>query len=125
MSSSTAGAACTIEAAADALRLLCEHLGIPEGSTLVGYSLGARLALRMLCSGSTAFRKAVLLSATAGIEDPIKRQDRASRDRELADNLRSKGLADFLNVWYSREMWQPLRDHPRCLMPLVRQLHDH
>jgi pimeloyl-ACP methyl ester carboxylesterase len=104
--------ACTLEAAADALAALVAARGL-LGCTLVGYSLGARLALVLVQRHPQLFSRAVVVSGTAGLEDPAQRAARAARDDVLAGLLQRRGLRTFLELWYGQPLWAPLRRHPR------------
>jgi 2-succinyl-6-hydroxy-2,4-cyclohexadiene-1-carboxylate synthase len=66
---------------------------------LLGYSFGGRLALQLLVEQPRAFRAAVLVGATAGIEDPRARAERAAADRALADRIETIGAPEFLQEW--------------------------
>ncbi len=68
--------------------------------TLLGYSLGARVALHVLTEGSLPVSRAVLIGATGGIEDPDARVRRRQADDARADELEKSGdVGDFLDSW--------------------------
>lgn len=75
--------------------------------------MGARIALRMLCSQSMRFSQAVLISASAGLMESSEREVRRQKDDHLAHRLRQQGLSGFLDQWYASEMWEPFRRHAR------------
>jgi 2-succinyl-6-hydroxy-2,4-cyclohexadiene-1-carboxylate synthase len=78
---------------------------------LLGYSLGARLALHVALSHPEAVRRLTLVSATAGIEDEEARQERRRRDAQLADELEAGGdVAGFVRRWLAAPMFATLRD---------------
>ncbi len=60
---------------------------------LLGYSLGARVALHMLTKPDpgVVVSRAVLIGATGGIEDPDVRAQRRRSDEALADDLETTG----------------------------------
>ena len=98
---------------------------ISEGSVLLGYSLGARLALR------TALLKApaalVLVSGTPGIEDPVARRERRAADLALADRIESLGAQAFLKEWARVPIiatQSRASDAVRSLLSSVRQHHQ-
>eukprot|EP00798_Chlamydomonas_sp_ICE-L_P027191 gene27191-2435_t len=106
---------------AAAIQALCGELGL-QGAVLVGYSLGARLALSMALSSSQTFSSLVMVSGTAGIEDKAAASARAAADDALASHLvTSRDLPLFLESWYSTLMWAPLRRHPRFRELLQRR----
>uniref|UniRef100_A0A1D2A6W6 isochorismate synthase n=2 Tax=Auxenochlorella protothecoides TaxID=3075 RepID=A0A1D2A6W6_AUXPR len=81
--------------------------------TLVGYSLGARLALTLALRHPGACSRLVLVSGSPGLEDALARAQRASQDAALATTMRQAPIEVFLEHWYSQPMWGTLRRHPR------------
>jgi 2-succinyl-6-hydroxy-2,4-cyclohexadiene-1-carboxylate synthase len=81
--------------------------GAPQRFVLCGYSLGGRVALHVALAAPERVARLVLVSTTAGIEDPAARAQRSASDHRLADELESGGWAGFDS---SIERWrtQPL-----------------
>eukprot|EP00884_Botryococcus_braunii_P003874 jgi/Botrbrau1/13488/Bobra.0082s0084.1 len=102
----------SMEATADALASLVASSGW-NGATLVGYSMGARLAVHLAVQYPSLFAGAVVVSGTAGISGGPERTARAERDDELAAALWSNGVRQFVEDWYRQPMWASLRHHPR------------
>jgi len=69
---------------------------------LVGYSMGARLAIAVACHRRSALRAMVSVGGTAGIDDPVEREWRRNADRELAARVRSVGTEQFVRDWVTR-----------------------
>ena len=88
----------TVEATADGLAALLAELGAVP-ATVLGYSFGARIALRLAVEHPAAVRRLVLESPSAGIADPADRAARRIADEALADRLERDGLADFVTAW--------------------------
>lgn len=95
--------------------------------TLVGYSLGGRFALGMLCRAPERFSGAVLIGAHPGLTSEEERQERRRSDARWAALLREKGLDAFLEQWEA----QPLFASQARLAPelvaaqrAVRRAHD-
>jgi 2-succinyl-6-hydroxy-2,4-cyclohexadiene-1-carboxylate synthase len=72
---------------------------LPAGSFLVGYSLGARLALQLLLARPTHYRGAVLVGVHPGLEDPAARAERIQSDEVWAQRLERDGLELFFRAW--------------------------
>jgi 2-succinyl-6-hydroxy-2,4-cyclohexadiene-1-carboxylate synthase len=71
-----------------------------EPYDLLGYSLGARVALHGLTLGSLSPRRAVVIGGTCGIEDDAERARRRTADEEMADELEASGdVAQFVDRW--------------------------
>lgn len=125
--------------------------GSRERVVLVGYSMGARVALQLCTSRALSPDALVLLSGTAGIKNPASRVARYQRDTQIARLLGwdpphlnltetepspglpvgskgehgsggSIGMAGFLQWWYGQPMWDTLRAHPAFLQVLLRRL---
>jgi 2-succinyl-6-hydroxy-2,4-cyclohexadiene-1-carboxylate synthase len=78
--------------------------------TLVGYSMGGRMALRLVVDQLDVCGRLVLLGATAGLADPGDRRQRRSADAALAARLRSDGPEKFLDFWLGLPLFADLSD---------------
>ncbi|TYI93767.1 hypothetical protein E1A91_D02G156900v1 [Gossypium mustelinum] len=110
----------SIEIIADLLLKLIEHV-TPDKVTLVGYSMGARIALYMALKFSDKIEGAVILSGSPGLEDAVARKIRRAKDDSKARSIVTHGLQLFLNTWYSgglrkRSLWEDLK---HCKVPLM------
>jgi len=99
-------------ATCDALLEMLASQGV-DRPVLVGYSMGARIALHLVASHPSLFRGVAVLSGTAGISDALEREERTQRDAKLASEIR--GDADkFMDAWYSdQELFATFRRSPR------------
>src|SRR5215212_10264650 len=77
-----------------------------EPFTLVGYSMGGRVALHAALSLGDRVRRLVLVGASPGIADARERAQRAADDAALADRIEAIGLDAFVREWRA----QPLFD---------------
>jgi 2-succinyl-6-hydroxy-2,4-cyclohexadiene-1-carboxylate synthase len=66
---------------------------------LVGYSLGARLALGLVATAPERFGHVTLVSGRDGLEDPDEARARAELDDALARTLAEEGLPSFVARW--------------------------
>ncbi|MFP5342533.1 MAG: 2-succinyl-6-hydroxy-2,4-cyclohexadiene-1-carboxylate synthase [Candidatus Limnocylindria bacterium] len=66
---------------------------------VVGYSLGARVALRLAATEPDVVRALVLESPSAGIADADARAARRASDDALADAIELDGVAAFVDRW--------------------------
>lgn len=74
----------------------------------VGYSMGGRLALHLALSRPRLVTGLVLISASAGIDDPAERARRRESDEELAARVEAEGVQGFVTWWLSLPMWATL-----------------
>ena len=95
----------------DAARMLGETGG---HAVYVGYSMGARIALRLAVDHPELVRHLVLVSGTAGIEDANERNVRREADETLAGRLAAierddrVSLGQFLDEWLRQPLFAGL-----------------
>jgi len=73
----------------------------PARFTLVGYSMGGRIALHAALAPALQVRlqRLVLIGASPGIADPAEREDRRAADERLAEDLRAMTIEEFARRW--------------------------
>ncbi|OIV93706.1 hypothetical protein TanjilG_16557 [Lupinus angustifolius] len=101
----------SMEIIADVLQKLIHQI-TPAKVTLVGYSMGARIALYMALRFTSKTMGAVLISGSPGLKDKLSRKIRAAKDDSRARSVIAHGLQPFLNSWYAGALWKSLRSHP-------------
>jgi 2-succinyl-6-hydroxy-2,4-cyclohexadiene-1-carboxylate synthase len=79
--------------------------GSPERFALCGYSLGGRLALHVALAAPERVRRLILVSTSAGLEDPAARLDRRAADRRLAHELESIPFEQFIERWRTQPLF--------------------
>ena len=80
--------------------------GLVGGSfALAGYSMGGRIALHVALAHPDRVSRLVLVSTTAGIEDPRERGDRRARDEALAAWIEAHDIAAFADRWGSQSLF--------------------
>jgi 2-succinyl-6-hydroxy-2,4-cyclohexadiene-1-carboxylate synthase len=77
-------------------------------ATYLGYSMGGRLCLNLAVARPDLVRRLVLVSTTAGIEDPAERAARRVADDELASSIERDGLDVFLERWLALPLFSTL-----------------
>ncbi|CAM6124850.1 unnamed protein product [Calypogeia fissa] len=80
--------------------------------TLVGYSMGARIALYMALRHSEQISAAIIVSGSPGLQNPLAQKVRAAQDDALAVLLRDNELQSFVDSWYRQPLWRSLQTHP-------------
>jgi 2-succinyl-6-hydroxy-2,4-cyclohexadiene-1-carboxylate synthase len=71
---------------------------------LIGYSMGARLALQHLCQKRAFWDGVILISPSAGLKTASQRAERRQADTELAGKIEADGVAAFLRYWQNTPM---------------------
>ncbi|MEJ7785740.1 MAG: alpha/beta fold hydrolase [Solirubrobacteraceae bacterium] len=72
---------------------------------LVGYSMGGRIALHVALTAPERVERLVLVSTTAGIDDPVVRQERRRADEALAAEIEQGTIEDFVARWSANPLF--------------------
>jgi o-succinylbenzoate---CoA ligase len=84
---------------------------------MMGYSLGGRVALRLLAHENFESKKLILLSSHPGLKTQDERDQRWQWDQKMAQALRDNPKT-FWRTWYNLPLWGNLKkekDFPRLL----------
>lgn len=138
----------TVERTADDLAAILRRLAAGPADVL-GYSLGARIALRLAVAHPAVVFRLVLESPSAGLATTAERRDRRAADEALAARIERDGIEAFVAGWErnpvfaaqvalapgvaARQRSIRLRNDPRGLAASLRgagqgtmePLHDH
>lgn len=88
----------SVERTADDLAAILEREGCAPAHVL-GYSLGARIALRLAVAHPVALRRLVLESPSAGLATEAERRARRAADADRAARLERDGIEAFVDEW--------------------------
>jgi 2-succinyl-6-hydroxy-2,4-cyclohexadiene-1-carboxylate synthase len=102
----SAGVEADLPAGADLMVAATEAQAGP--AAWIGYSMGGRYALHVALRHPEAVQRLVLVSATAGIDDPQARAERRAGDEELAIRVETEGVEAFIEWWLERPMFRTL-----------------
>jgi|SRR5579884_248227 len=90
----------------------------PARFTLVGYSMGGRIALHVALALPERVQRLVLLGASPGIADPLQRARRRASDERLAEQIERSSIEEFADTWAANPV---LADQPAGVQRLVRE----
>lgn len=110
----------TIDEAASDLMALVDGFGYKEIG-IIGYSMGGRLALYTAVTYPHRVNRLILESASPGLASAIERQERVTRDRELADWIEAQGIEAFVNRWEQLPLWASQEQLPTETHQRLRQ----
>src|SRR5437764_2429373 len=74
---------------------------VSDPFTLVGYSMGGRIALHVALALPERVERLVLVGASPGIADPAERAARREADERLADEIERLPVEEFARRWAS------------------------
>lgn len=100
---------------ADDLAALLRSLGGAPADVL-GYSMGARIALQLALDHPAVVGRLVLESPSAGLADPGERERRRLADEALARTIEGEGVPAFVDHWQG----QPIFASHAALSPAAR-----
>lgn len=87
----------------ESLQLL--ERSIPSGAILVGYSMGARLALGFPLDFDERIAGLVFISGNPGLETPEACEARWLADQRVANRLETEPIEQFLEDWYRQSVF--------------------
>src|SRR5829696_6331306 len=107
----------TVEGAARGVLDLLDRLGAGR-PTIVGYSMGGRLALYLALRHPERCSGLFLESASPGIEDAAEREARRRSDEEKAVRL-GEDFRTFLADWYRQPLFASLARHEGLVQAMI------
>ena len=91
-----------------------------ERYALMGYSMGARLALLYALEYPHEVTHLILESGSVGIEDRVERQDRYVADQGLAERIRAHDITWFSETWAKLEIFKTQQGLPTKVQQQIR-----
>ena len=94
---------------------------------VVGYSLGARLALGLAARHPGALDAVVSIGGHPGISDVSARAVRSRSDESLSERIESEGVRDFVDEWEALPLFASQRALPPSVLArqrAIRLAHD-
>ncbi|MGE7912599.1 2-succinyl-6-hydroxy-2,4-cyclohexadiene-1-carboxylate synthase [Lysinibacillus xylanilyticus] len=88
--------------------------------TLLGYSMGGRIALSYAISYPERIEKLILESASPGLRTSKERSERCERDNTLAEKIISNGLLSFVNAWENIPLFESQKNLPYSVQEAIR-----
>jgi len=109
-----------MERCTEDLACLLDRLAI-ERAHVLGYSMGARVALAFALARGERVRRLVLESGSPGLQDPAERAARAAHDRALAAGIERDGVPLFVDAWMAQPFFATQRRLPATLLDEARR----
>jgi 2-succinyl-6-hydroxy-2,4-cyclohexadiene-1-carboxylate synthase len=99
-----------------------DQLGL-ERVSLLGYSMGGRVALHLALTRPERVEALVLESASPGLADPAERQARVASDEALAQRVEQEGLPVFIAYWEQLPLFASRSRLPESMRVELRAQH--
>jgi 2-succinyl-6-hydroxy-2,4-cyclohexadiene-1-carboxylate synthase len=87
---------------------------------VLGYSMGARLALGLTVGWARRVSRLILIGGSPGLEDVAERLERKRVDEALAVDIEQQGLERFLERWETIPLLASLRSLPPSRLAALR-----
>ncbi|NUP04619.1 MAG: alpha/beta fold hydrolase [Polyangiaceae bacterium] len=94
---------------------------VPRGATVIGYSLGGRLALSIATRHPGRVARVVAIGADLGIEVERERRIRRTWDRSHAELVRARGMEALVDAWEALPVFATQKDLPRSVLDAQRR----
>lgn len=98
---------------------------VAEPVTLLGYSMGGRLALYCALAYPERVRMLILESASPGLVDLEARRERVARDTALAQRIEAEGIEAFVRYWENIPLFARQQHLPIHVREELRQQRLH
>jgi len=100
---------------------LAVHTQVPSARCIIGYSAGGRIALELKHRFPTNYNRVIAISAHPGLKTEEERKARLITDEKWISLLKHAPFDQFLEKWYSQELFQTLKAHPHFPDLLLRR----
>lgn len=91
---------------------------IKPGDTLIGYSMGGRIAMELASKANWEIEKLVLMSSHPGLELSDEKENRREWEDTVLEKLRSLSPVEFFSYWNQLPIFE--FDTPLTAIPLER-----
>jgi len=109
-----------IERQAEVIKEILDKLDLKKVSIL-GYSMGGRLAITFACMYPNMVSRLILESTTAGIENEADRVIRRNNDELLARKIDEEGIESFVDYWENISLFASLKKLPSEALANMRE----
>ncbi len=110
----------SMEAQIELLEDLFEQLALVD-FTLIGYSMGGRVALSYVTRFPDRVSKLILESASPGLASMEERAARKQADDQLAEKIETNGIPSFVNQWEAIPLFASQRKLPVHVQQVIRK----
>lgn len=110
-----------IEKVADDIYAILDRLHL-QSCSLVGYSMGGRVALTFAIRYPEKVNKLLLESSSPGLATEKERFLRRQQDEELANFILTEGIEAFVNKWENIALFASQKQLPENIRQQIRQL---
>lgn len=88
--------------------------------SLLGYSMGGRIALSYAIMYPERIEKLLLESASPGLRTSEERTERCQKDNMLADKIEMNGIPSFVEAWENIPLFESQKRLPKSVQEVIR-----
>jgi 2-succinyl-6-hydroxy-2,4-cyclohexadiene-1-carboxylate synthase len=96
-----------------------------EKVSILGYSMGGRLALSFAASYPNMITTLILESSSPGLKEEAERNARIMQDHKLADKILEEGIDSFISYWESIPLFKSQQRLPDEVQQVIRKQRLH
>lgn len=89
--------------------------------TLLGYSMGGRVALSYAVAFPHRIKRLMLESASPGLKTKEERDIRRMSDGQLAQSIENEGIKAFVDKWENIPLFQSQKQLPKTTQQIIRK----
>ncbi|WBA11003.1 2-succinyl-6-hydroxy-2,4-cyclohexadiene-1-carboxylate synthase [Salinivibrio kushneri] len=104
-----------------AIRQTCHQVWGHQRACLVGYSLGARLAMHLVCTQPSLWHAVFLEAGHPGLTGSYQRRKRLAQDSQWAERFAHQAIDVVLAEWYRQPVFHSLTDAQRADLVAARR----
>lgn len=109
-----------IERAAEDVQTIIHQLALSSPVHLLGYSMGARLALYFALTYPDSIQSLILESTSPGLKTDAERDARRMGDEQLTLDIEDKGIAWFVDYWTNIPLFSTQNETLRARLKALR-----
>ncbi|MCD7032611.1 2-succinyl-6-hydroxy-2,4-cyclohexadiene-1-carboxylate synthase [Metabacillus sp. GX 13764] len=111
----------TMKHASEELMLLLTSMKVDMPVSVLGYSMGGRLALSFAMLFPDLVSSLILESSSPGLKTDEERNQRREQDHKLADEILQYGMEAFINKWENIPLFESQKKLPDEIRKSIRE----
>jgi len=102
------------------ISLIEDHTTFPRH--ILGYSMGGRVATRLIINAPNKFSNAILISCGMGLSEEWQREERIISDNILAGNIEQNGMKWFADFWENIPLFASRNNMSKDTLKILKEI---